>query len=80
MMHGWNWDQYGMPIGMMWFGGMVWLISLIVIVSLAVYAIRHFTAARRRHKPALEVLEQAYARGDIKRDEFLQKRSDLLSA
>jgi uncharacterized membrane protein len=29
-------------------------------------------------RPALDILEQAYARGEIKREEFLQKRADLL--
>lgn len=80
MMHGWAWDQYGMPVGPMWFASLVWLVTLIAIVALAVYAVRRFTSTHRRHKPALDVLEQSYARGEIKREEFLQKRSDLLSA
>jgi len=31
----------------------------------------------RRHSPGLDVLEERYARGEIDRDEYLQKKKDL---
>jgi uncharacterized membrane protein len=31
-----------------------------------------------RRSPGLETLEQRYARGDITRDEYLEKKADLL--
>jgi putative membrane protein len=32
----------------------------------------------RQQKSALELLDEAYARGEITRDEYLQRRADLL--
>lgn len=35
-------------------------------------------SAERTEKTALELLDEAYARGEIARDEYLRKREDLL--
>ncbi|HXW47926.1 MAG TPA: SHOCT domain-containing protein [Xanthobacteraceae bacterium] len=37
------------------------------------------TAMRDRDTAVLDVLARRYARGEIDRDEYLQKRSDILS-
>ena len=69
---------------MMIFGGLFWLLLLGIGVAGAVWL---FGAARRRgsdmpmaerNSPALEILEQRYARGEISREEYLGKRSDML--
>ena len=36
------------------------------------------TSAARTEKTALEFLDEAYARGEIARDEYLRKRGDLM--
>ena len=58
------------------FGG--WLIFLIVwltpfIISYIIFADRF----RERPNSARELLDQAYARGELSRDEYLQKRNDI---
>jgi putative membrane protein len=58
------------------FGG--WLIFLIVwlipfIISYIIFADRF----RGRPNSARELLDQAYARGELSRDEYLQKRNDI---
>jgi len=58
------------------FGG--WLIFLIVwlipfIISYIIFADR----IRGRPPSARELLDQAYARGELSRDEYLKKRADI---
>ena len=58
------------------FGG--WLIFLIVwlipfIISYIIFADRF----RGRPPSARELLDQAYARGQLSRDEYLKKRADI---
>ena len=58
------------------FGG--WLIFLIVwlipfIISYIIFADRF----RGRSPSARELLDHAYARGELSRDEYLQKRNDI---
>lgn len=81
--HGWMFDG---GIGML-FGGL-WMIVLLALplVLLAVLLKYLFSKSRRsgggQDEPArpapLDVLKDAYARGEISRDEFLQKRGDIL--
>lgn len=68
---------------MMIFGGLFWL----VLLALGVAAIVWFVGAIRRRGPhappaagndtALEILEQRYARGEINRTEYLEKKVDM---
>jgi putative membrane protein len=81
--HGWMFDG---GIGML-FGGL-WMIVLLVapLLLLAVLLKYLFTKSRgnegRPGEPTrqtpLDVLKEAYARGEISREEFLQKRDDIL--
>lgn len=80
--------DYGMGWGMGW-GWLAmllfWLIPLLVVIVLAAAAIKYLLAgsarsnvpARNDRNRALEVLEERYARGEINREEYLQKRDDL---
>ncbi len=66
---GWGWD---MGIGMLLYWGL--LIAVIVaLVRLASGQSRSQSA----EKTALELLKERYARGEIEREEFLQKKQDL---
>jgi len=74
-MYGWGGGFF--PLGMV-----IWPVILIALVSLVVWAVRsprmaHFQAAGPRRSPGLEVLEERYARGEIGRDEYLQKKTDI---
>ena len=71
--HGW---MFGGGLGMI----LIWLIPLVLLFLLG----RSFFAkdvGRDKAAPpprsALDLLKESYARGEIGRDEFLQKRDDL---
>ncbi len=71
--YGWGW---GMGIGMLLFWGLL----IAAIVALLRVSSRHDAAPRHdREKTALDLLKERYARGDIEREEFLQKKRDLES-
>lgn len=87
--HGSYWmmgNGWGGTGWMMTFGGLFWLILLALCVAGAMWL---FDAARRRgdgrevpmaenKHPTLEILEQRYARGEINREEYLEKKGDML--
>jgi putative membrane protein len=84
--------MWGADWGMMsgsgggWFGALgmlIWLLVLAILVAGVVWLVRstarhpdspHF---RERRSPGLDVLEERYARGEINRDEYLQKKRDI---
>jgi putative membrane protein len=76
MMGGWGggWGPFGM---------IIWLLIVALIVAAVVWFIR--SASRRgmhppgigSRLPGLDVLEERYARGEINRDEYLQKKRDI---
>jgi putative membrane protein len=71
MMGGWG---YGYGLVHM----IVWIVILVAIVALVVWLVRSLSAgAPPRRSPGLDVLEERYARGEIGRDEYLQKKKDI---
>jgi len=73
--------MYGFDHGAWMMGGWIVMLALWLLpFALLFFAIRFFfdRFKTRGDKTALEILEATYARGEIKRDEFLQKRDDLL--
>lgn len=75
MMGGWGHGFGGV-------GMIVWLAILVALVGGAVWVARNIAArassAAPRRSPALDVLEGRYARGEIERDEYLEKRTNLV--
>ena len=80
---------YGPNMGMMGWGYgygllhmIIWLVILVAIVTGVVWLVRRaaqpgahqFSA---RPSQGLQVLEERYARGEINRDEYLQKKQDI---
>lgn len=67
-------DHFGMG-----FGGLGMVLVWAVPFILLVLVIRHFLGDKgaRRGKSALDILEARYARGEIDREEYLKRRSDL---
>jgi putative membrane protein len=66
----------------MGFGFIFWLVILVVIVAGVVWFARSQTLAGSqrslgRRSPALEALEERYTRGEINREEYLQKKRDI---
>ncbi len=67
----------GYGFGIPGFGmGIFWIVLILLLVGgVALFSGRDSTSERR--KSPLEILEDRYARGEIERDEFAQKRRDL---
>jgi len=73
--------MYGYDHGAWMFGGwlgmlLIWLVPIILLLA-AIKYLATGSKSGRQSKTPLETLEEAYARGEISRDEFLQKRDDL---
>lgn len=79
MMSGWG-GYGGFGFGLLHI--IIWIAILIAIVAFVVWAVRAVAApamhyAQPRRSPGLEALEERYAKGEINRDEYLQKRNDI---
>ncbi len=73
-MNGGGWGWSGMWLGMLLF----WGIGIAVFLALVKYARGADRSGERpREKSALDILKERYARGEIGRDEFEQKKRDL---
>ncbi len=77
-----NYEGYGM--GWHWWGwigmALFWLIPILLVVAVVKYLMgdRRSNASDGEKKlGALAVLEERYARGEVGREEYLQKRDDL---
>ena len=75
MMYGW---------GMGWFGGIFFLIFWILVLVGLVFLIKWLIQMSKGHphaepggSRALEILKERYARGDIEKAEFEEKKKDL---
>jgi putative membrane protein len=71
--------------GMMWgWWGMGWIFMIIfwgLVVVGVIFLIRYLigtTKTSRSEESALDILKRRYARGEIDREEFEQKKKDLL--
>ncbi|MBZ0105458.1 MAG: SHOCT domain-containing protein [Sulfuricella denitrificans] len=71
--HDWGWG--GMGFGMVIFWAL--LIALIVALVRGVSSSGGGSPERREEKTALDILKERYARGEIGKDEFEQKKRDL---
>ena len=73
-MHHWMW--------FMWFPfGGLWSLLIFVLIVRAIFWPRSYRHWRYRYGmqgSALDLLEQRYARGEIGRDEYLEKKRDLM--
>jgi len=77
-------DYEGYGMGWHWLGWLGMAFFWVILILLVLAAVRYLTDGRRLNAPggerkpdALAVLEERYARGEIDREEYLQKRDDL---
>ena len=78
---GWMGGSYGFGLIHMIF----WVVILIAVVVAVVWLVRSMMTGGPaagshpppRRSPGLDVLEERYARGEINRDEYLEKKRDI---
>lgn len=74
-----GWGGYGANGS---FGMIIWVIILIGIVALVVWLVRSLASPAAHYLPprrstGLDLLEERYARGEMNREEYLQKKRDI---
>ena len=80
MREDWRLMMYGYGYGHGWMlGGFLMVLFWIVVIAVLAAAFKYLFADRHRMsgKTARDLLDDAYARGDISREAYLQKRDDL---
>ncbi len=61
-----------------WALGLGWIVSLIIVAIIFVIVISLKSNYRRtKPKTAMDILKERYARGEISRDEFNDKKQDF---
>lgn len=74
----------GYGFGWMPFMGMIFWVLILFLIVAAVMAFARpgntdsRTDSTQRRPTALDILEERYARGEINREEYLQKKQDIL--
>jgi len=66
-------------------GGILWIIFLVIIVGVIIRLIRgsgyhgmYHRGWREEKDEAVDILKERYAKGEINKEEFEQKKSDLM--
>ncbi|MCZ7399785.1 MAG: SHOCT domain-containing protein [Candidatus Methanoperedens sp.] len=69
---------YGMMSGGYWILGLIFWILVIIGLVLLIKYLWEGGGARREQESALEILKKKYARGEISKEEFEDKKKDLI--
>ena len=68
-MNGWGWG--------MWLFGLVFMIAILGLVVWALLSAIRGPGSRSNRRGALDLLDERYARGEMEREEYLERRADL---
>jgi len=61
-----------------WFGMIIWVIFLLLIIAGIILITRSFMGAKTGdQKRAIDILKERYAKGEISKDEYLEKKKDI---
>ena len=61
-----------------WFGMIIWFILLLLIIAGITLITRSFMSAKTGgQKRASDILKERYAKGEISKDEYLEKKKDI---
>ncbi len=71
------WGNQGFMGGFMWIFWIAIIVGIIFLVKWRVMQCR--PGGQQREESPLEILKKRYARGEIDKEEFEQKKKDLLS-
>lgn len=78
-----NYGGWGAGNMMGWFGGGIMMIAFwVLLVAIIVWAVREIGGKNTRSgssSNALEILKERYAKGEIDKKEFEEKKKDLLA-
>jgi len=69
--------MYGYGMGNGWFGMGLWWIVIVAVVVWLAWMFGRGGGSAVRGESALELLKKRYARGEIGRDEYEQKKRDI---
>lgn len=70
------WGNHWMFGGFMW---VFWIVVLVALFFLIKWIVQQKPGSQKPEESALDVLEKRYAKGEIDKEEFEQKKKDLLS-
>lgn len=70
------WGEHWMFGSFMW---IFWIVVLIALFFFVKWIVQQKPGDQKSEDNALEVLKKRYARGEIDKEEFEQKKKDLLS-
>ena len=73
------WSDYW-PMPLMFFGPALMIMFLVVCLALMYFLMRSAMGHRSRGRDALDILRERYARGEINKTEFEEKRNDILGS
>ena len=71
-------SSYGMMGGGYWILGLIFWILVIIGLALLIKYLLEGSRGKRGEESALEILKKKYARGEISKEEFEEKKKDLL--
>ncbi len=71
-------SSYGMMGGGYWILGLIFWILVIIGLALLIKYLWEGSQGKRGEESALEILKKKYARGEISKEEFEEKKKDLL--
>ncbi len=69
---------YGMMGGGYWIFGLIFWILVIIALVLLIRYLWEGKGTRRGEESALDILKKKYASGEINKEEFEQKKNDLI--
>ncbi|NJD75732.1 MAG: SHOCT domain-containing protein [Candidatus Methanoperedens sp.] len=70
-------DGYGMSYGVWGILGLIFSILVIIGLVLLIKYLWESSGAKREQESALEILKKRYARGEISKEEFEEKKKDI---
>lgn len=68
---------FGMMYGLGWFGWILMILFWIAIVLLIIWIIQQFTKHKEDKESALDILERRFAKGEISKKEYLERKKTL---